>query len=64
MSGPITQARAIALANVGDLTGLVLAQLKQQGAPVILTGGVNDMADIRIMTDIYSTLENRVMSLL
>jgi trimethylamine--corrinoid protein Co-methyltransferase len=61
MSGPVTAAGAIALANAGELAGLVLAQLKREGTPVILTGGVNDMADMRSMADIYAAPENRVM---
>ena len=61
MSGPVTAAGAIALANAGELAGLVLAQLKREGTPVILTGGVNDMLDMRSMLDIYAAPENRVM---
>jgi trimethylamine--corrinoid protein Co-methyltransferase len=61
MSGPITAAGAIAMANAGELAGLVLAQLKREGTPVLLTGGVNDMADMRTMTDVYAAPENRVM---
>ena len=61
VSGPVTTAGAIALANAGELVGLVLAQLKRQGAPVILTGGVNDMLDMRTMVDSYGAPENRVM---
>jgi trimethylamine--corrinoid protein Co-methyltransferase len=61
MSGPVTMAGAIALANAGELAGLVLAQLKREGAPIILTGGVNDMADMRTMADVYAAPENRVM---
>ena len=56
----MTAAGAIALANAGELAGLVLAQLKRQGAPVILTGGVNDMMDMRTMVDSYAAPENRV----
>jgi trimethylamine--corrinoid protein Co-methyltransferase len=61
MTGPVTPAGAIALANAGELVGLVLAQLKRQGTPIILTGGVNDMADMRTMTGVYAAPENRVM---
>jgi trimethylamine--corrinoid protein Co-methyltransferase len=61
ISGPVTAAGAIALANAGELAGLVLAQLKREGAPVILTGGVNDMLDMRTMGDVYGAPENRVM---
>ncbi len=59
-NGPVTQAGALALANAGELAGLVLAQLKREGAPVILTGGVNDMMDMRSMVDSYGAPENRV----
>lgn len=60
-SGPVTAAGAIALANAGELAGLVIAQLKQEGAPVILTGGVNDMLDMRASVDTYADPTNRVM---
>jgi trimethylamine--corrinoid protein Co-methyltransferase len=60
-TGPVTAAGAIALANAGELAGLVLAQLKREGAPVILTGGVNDMLDMRTTTDAYADPTNRVM---
>lgn len=61
VSGPVTPAGAIALANAGELAGLVLAQLQREGAPVILTGGVNDMLDMRTMVDAYADPNNRVM---
>jgi trimethylamine--corrinoid protein Co-methyltransferase len=60
-TGPVTAAGAIALANAGELAGLVLAQLKREGAPVILTGGVNDMLDMRTTVDSYADPTNRVM---
>jgi trimethylamine--corrinoid protein Co-methyltransferase len=60
-SGPVTAAGAIALANAGELAGLVIAQLKREGAPVILTGGVNDMLDMHASVDCYSDPTNRVM---
>ena len=59
-SGPITVAGAIALANAGELAGVVLSQLKREGAPVLLTGGCSDMLDMRSMLDIYAAPENRV----
>ncbi len=61
ITGPVTVAGALALANAGELVGLVLAQLKRQGAPVILTGGVNDMLDMRTTGDVYAAPENRVL---
>lgn len=60
-TGPVTAAGAIALANAGELAGLVIAQLKREGAPIILTGGVNDMLDMRSTTDGYADPTNRVM---
>lgn len=60
-SGPVTAAGAIALANAGELAGLVIAQLQREGAPVILTGGVNDMLDMRASVDCYADPTNRVM---
>jgi trimethylamine--corrinoid protein Co-methyltransferase len=60
-SGPVTAAGAIALANAGELAGLVVAQLKREGAPVILTGGVNDMLDMRTTIDCYADPTNREM---
>lgn len=59
-SGPVTVAGAIALANSGELAGLVIAQLKRAGTPIILTGGVNDMLEMRSMLDVYAAPENRV----
>ena len=60
-SGPVTAAGAIALANAGELAGLVIAQIQHEGAPIILTGGVNDMLDMRSTIDSYGDPTNRVM---
>jgi trimethylamine--corrinoid protein Co-methyltransferase len=60
-TGPVTAAGAIALANAGELAGLVISQIKREGAPVILTGGVNDMLEMRSAIDCYSDPTNRVM---
>jgi trimethylamine--corrinoid protein Co-methyltransferase len=60
-SGPITPAGAVAYANAGELAGLVLAQLKREGTPVILSGGTQDMLDMRTMLDIYAAPQNRVL---
>ncbi len=61
VNGPVTAAGAIALANAGELAGLVIAQIKREGAPIILTGGVNDMLDMRTTVDSYADPNNRVM---
>jgi trimethylamine---corrinoid protein Co-methyltransferase len=39
MTGPVTAAGSFALANAGELVGVLLAQLKREGAPVIISGG-------------------------
>jgi trimethylamine--corrinoid protein Co-methyltransferase len=59
MNGPITAAGAIALANAGELVGLVLAQLKREGAPIIHSGGYHDLFDMRTMVGIYESPEGR-----
>jgi trimethylamine--corrinoid protein Co-methyltransferase len=61
VSGPVTAAGAIAMANAGELAGLVLAQIQREGTPIILTGGVNDMLDMRTTVDSYGDPTNRVM---
>lgn len=60
-SGPITPAGATAYANAGELAGLVVAQLKREGAPVILSGGTQDMLDMRSMLDIYISPDNKAV---
>ena len=60
-TGPVTAAGAIALANAGELAGLVISQIVREGTPMILTGGVNDMLDMRTAIDAYSDPTNRVM---
>jgi len=59
-TGPVTSAGAMALANAGELVGLVLAQLKREGAPVVHSGGYNDMFDMRTMVGVYEAPEGRV----
>lgn len=58
MNGPVTAAGAMALANAGELVGLVLAQLKREGTPIILSGGYNDVFDMRAMRALYQAPEN------
>jgi len=59
-SGPITPAGCMAVGNAGELFGLVLAQLINEGCPATLSGGTADKLDMRSMIDIYSAPENRV----
>ena len=53
VSGPITPAGTVAVANAGILTGLVLSQLKREGAPFITTGMSGNALDMRTMVQPY-----------
>ena len=46
-SGPVTLAGGLALANAGELVGVVLSQLKRQGAPIVISGGYNNTFGMR-----------------
>lgn len=61
LNGPVTQAGAIALANAGELVGVLLSQLKREGAPIIISGGTNDSVDMRSLVGSYAAPENRVL---
>jgi trimethylamine--corrinoid protein Co-methyltransferase len=61
LNGPATRAGATALSNAGELVGLVLAQLKREGTPIIISGGYMDMTDMRTMVGIYAAPENPVL---
>jgi trimethylamine--corrinoid protein Co-methyltransferase len=61
LNGPVTPAGALALANAGEMVGVVLSQLKREGAPIIISGGTNDTVDMRTLVGSYAAPENRVM---
>jgi trimethylamine--corrinoid protein Co-methyltransferase len=61
LNGPVTMAGAVALANAGELAGVVLSQLKREGAPIIISGGTNDTTDMRTLVGSYAAPENRVL---
>jgi trimethylamine--corrinoid protein Co-methyltransferase len=58
VSGPVTGAGAIALANAGELVGVVLAQLAREGAPIIHSGGYGDVFDMRTLVGAYAGPES------
>jgi len=60
VSGPITRAGATAVANAGELFGLVVAQLVNEGCPVAVAGGASAKLDMRSMVTIFSAPESRV----
>jgi len=53
ISGPITVAGSIALVNAGVLVGLVLSQLRREGAPFIVPGWGGEGLDMRTMVSPY-----------
>ena len=53
ISGPVTTAGSIVLVNAGVLAGLVLSQLKREGAPFIVPGMSGGSLDMRTMVDPY-----------
>jgi trimethylamine---corrinoid protein Co-methyltransferase len=54
VTSPVTPAGAVALDNAGVLLGLVLSQLKREGAPYIMTGMQPSPMDMRTMTVPYA----------
>jgi len=52
-TGPITVAGGLALSNAGVLAGLVISQLKREGAPLVVPGFGGDALDMRTMVDPY-----------
>ena len=58
-SGPVTQAGAITVANAEALSGIVLHQLKSEGAPIVSGFGISTM-DMAMGTPIYGCTEYRL----
>jgi trimethylamine--corrinoid protein Co-methyltransferase len=59
VTAPITVAGTMAINNAGVLVGLVLSQLKRQGAPFIMPGWGGNMLDMRTTVQPYSDPEKR-----
>jgi len=53
VSGPITAAGSVALVNAGVLAGLVLSQLKREGAPFIVPGWGGEGLEMHTMIHPY-----------
>jgi trimethylamine--corrinoid protein Co-methyltransferase len=60
VSAPVTPAGAIAIDYAGALLGLVLSQLKQEGAPFITTGMQPSPLDLRTLTSPYCPAERGI----
>jgi trimethylamine--corrinoid protein Co-methyltransferase len=61
VTAPVTPAGAMAVAQAGALVGLVLSQLKREGAPFILPGWGGNMLDMRTTTQPYADPDKRAM---
>ncbi len=61
-TGPVTMAGNVALNNAGVLVGIVLSQLKREGAPLIVPGFAGDALDLKTMIDPYAEPDHRGMS--
>jgi trimethylamine--corrinoid protein Co-methyltransferase len=59
ISGPITPAGSVALVNAGMLVGLVLSQLKREGAPFIVPGWGAEGMDMKTMVNPYCAPDPR-----
>lgn len=62
MTGPVTPAASMAMVNAGTLTGLVLSQLKREGAPYIVSGWGGEGLDMATMFAPYFTPNSRGMA--
>ena len=60
VTSPVTPAGAAALDNAGVLLGLVLSQLKREGAPYIMPGMQPSPMDMRTMVTPYATPERGI----
>jgi trimethylamine--corrinoid protein Co-methyltransferase len=54
LTGPMTAAGTLALGSAGQLAGLVLTQLKREGAPFIRSNPGGNAMDMRTMLRLYS----------
>ncbi len=61
VTAPVTLAGSLALAQAGTLVGLVLSQLKREGAPFIIQGWGGDMLDMRTTVMPYTDPDKRAL---
>jgi len=64
INSPITPAGAVALDNAGVLLGLVLSQLKREGAPYVMPGMPPSPMDMRTMVVPYADPERGIFTAL
>jgi trimethylamine---corrinoid protein Co-methyltransferase len=56
---PMTVAGSTVVVNAGVLAGLVMSQLKREGAPYISIGWAGEAMDMRTMVDVFSWPDHR-----
>jgi trimethylamine--corrinoid protein Co-methyltransferase len=61
-TGPVTMAGSLALDYAGVLTGVTIAQLKREGAPVLAPGWGGQGLDMLTLVDPYSGADQRGMA--
>lgn len=61
-TAPVTPAGALAMAQAGALVGVVLSQLKREGAPIIMPGWGGNMLDMRTTVQPYADPDKRAMA--
>jgi trimethylamine--corrinoid protein Co-methyltransferase len=59
MSGPVTLPGSMAVLNAGTLAGVVLSQLKREGAPVVVPGSGLVIIDMRTMVTPYCSPDGK-----
>ncbi len=58
---PMTVLGSTVVVNAGVLAGLVMAQLKREGAPYIAIGWAGEALDMRTMVDVFSWPDHRAV---
>lgn len=59
--GPMTVLGCVAVVAAGTLAGLVVSQLKREGAPFIGIGWAGESMDMRTMVDLYAEPDHRAV---
>lgn len=62
VTAPVTPAGALAVSQAGALVGLLLSQLKREGAPFIMPGWGGNTLDMRTMVQPYADPDKRAIA--
>ena len=63
VTAPVTPAAALAVSQAGALVGLVLSQLKREGAPLMMPGWGGNMLDMRSTIQPYADPDKRALAI-